>query len=166
MLHTVLLSDQEAEYTQLLMEAKIGILKVLVQVTLYGVSLENSSPDTAAAFVCGSSGAVLKNSNVIIPVELVGFTASVNENSVTLNWVTATEINNAGFQVERKTTSDWTSVGYLEGNGTSTEPHSYSFVDAGLAVGEYNYRIKQLDFDGTYSYYNLAEVISIGAPDD
>jgi hypothetical protein len=101
----------------------------------------------------------------MIPVELESFTAAANENSVTLNWSTATETNNSGFSVERKTPLDerWIEVGFVPGFGTTTERMSYSFTDINLSMGSYSYRLKQIDFDGTTEYSNevLAEV---GAP--
>jgi len=98
----------------------------------------------------------------MIPVELESFTASANENSVTLNWLTATEKNNSGFSVERKTSLDerWIEVGFVPGFGTTTERMSYSFTDANLSMASYSYRLKQIDFDGTVEYSNeiFAEV--------
>ncbi|MBE0572898.1 MAG: S8 family peptidase [Ignavibacteriaceae bacterium] len=101
----------------------------------------------------------------MIPVELESFAAAANENSVTLNWSTATETNNSGFSVERKTTLDerWIEVGFVPGFGTTTERMSYSFADINLSIGSYSYRLKQIDFDGTIEYSN--EVFAeVGAP--
>ncbi len=104
--------------------------------------------------------------DVSIPVELVSFDASVNGNSVSLNWITATELNNSGFQIERKTNiSGWIKVGFVPGNGTSTESKSYNFLDKNILPGFYNYRIKQIDFNGSINYYNLSETIEIGTPE-
>ncbi len=96
----------------------------------------------------------------MIPVELTSFTASATENSVTLNWSTATETNNSGFSVERKTPMDerWLEVGFVPGFGTTTEVTNYSFTDEKLLMGLYSYRLKQVDFDGTYEYTNSVEV--------
>lgn len=100
-----------------------------------------------------------------IPVELTSFTASIIGNDVTLSWVTATELNNLGFYIERSTAEDnWNNLGFVEGHGTTTETQSYTFVDKDIASGIYNYRIKQVDFDGTYKYYNLKEEIQIDVP--
>jgi hypothetical protein len=94
----------------------------------------------------------------IIPVELTSFTASINDNDVTLNWETATEINNSGFQVEKKSNGEYEAVGFIPGFGTTTEPHSYSFTDAGLQSGYYTYRLKQKDLDGTFEYSDETQV--------
>ena len=101
----------------------------------------------------------------MIPVELESFTAAANENAVTLNWSTATEKNNSGFSIERKTPLDerWIEVGFVPGFGTTTERKSYSFTDANLSMASYSYRLKQIDFDGTIEYSN--EVFAeVGAP--
>lgn len=90
----------------------------------------------------------------IIPVELVSFTANVVENNVTLNWTTATELNNSGFSIERRVAGDpmYHSVGFVPGRGTTTEMSSYTFTDNGLYDGSYVYRLKQIDYDGTFEY--------------
>jgi hypothetical protein len=108
----------------------------------------------------------------IIPVELASFSASVNGNDVLLNWSTASETNNTGFEVQRRvfnpqssdSNSEYEVIGFIEGRGTTTEINHYSFVDKGLISGSYQYRIKQIDFNGTFEYYNLAETIEIGLP--
>lgn len=109
-----------------------------------------------------------------LPVELASFTASVSGNNVSLNWMTATEINNSGYEVQRRVFSPQSSVnnseyeviGFIEGQGTSTKVNRYSFTDKGLTPGTYQYRIKQIDFDGTFKYYSLAETIEIGMPNE
>jgi len=116
----------------------------------------------------------------IIPVELFSFTASVSGSNVTLSWTTGSEVNNVGFEVERQVSNlpdgkagrqyavsnIWERIGFVEGKGTTTEPVSYSFVDNNLSPGSYQYRIKQIDFDGSFKYYNLAETIEIGLPNN
>lgn len=102
----------------------------------------------------------------ITPVELASFTASVNNHNVTLNWITSSELNNSGFEVERKVRSlqssvgnfEFEKIGFVEGNGTTTETNNYSFEDKNLVTGIYQYRLKQIDFDGTYEYSNVVEV--------
>lgn len=99
----------------------------------------------------------------VIPVELTSFTSYVSENDVVLNWVTASELNNSGFSIERKTPStDWINVGFVQGQGTITESHIYSFVDKDLKPELYNYRLKQIDFNGSYKYYDLTETVEVG----
>jgi len=76
----------------------------------------------------------------LIPVELLSFTTSVSRNSVTLNWTTATELNNSGFTVQRSISDGvWKNITFVEGYGTTTEIHNYSYVDANLTPGKYLY---------------------------
>jgi hypothetical protein len=102
--------------------------------------------------------------DTIINVELVSFNASVVNNSVTLNWKTATEINNTGFEIQRKKYEDanintgWNAIGFVEGNGTTTNQSDYSFIDGDVNAGRYRYRLKQTDFDGSFEYSNEIEV--------
>ncbi len=100
----------------------------------------------------------------VIPVELVSFNATTNGNSVLLNWVTASEVNNRGFEIERRYNDNlWSSIGYVSGKGTTSEMQYYSYTDKNLQTGSYTYRLKQLDFDGSYAYSNEVEV-DISAP--
>ena len=86
----------------------------------------------------------------VLPVELLSFTASVSGNSVTLNWATATELNNSGFDILRQAqNSQWEKIAFIPGSGTSTERRSYSYIDNDLASGQYSYRLNQIDFDGS-----------------
>jgi Secretion system C-terminal sorting domain len=107
--------------------------------------------------------------DAVVPVELASFTASVlyidNSNYVELSWATATELNNQGFSVERKNSStEWISLGFIEGMGTTTETHIYSFKDNNVATGTYSYRLKQIDFDGSFRYYELSDIVEVSTP--
>lgn len=103
--------------------------------------------------------------NNVVPVELVSFNASVVINSVSLSWITASEVNNSGFEVQKKvnslqssvSNSEFETIGFVEGNGTTTETNYYSFEDKNIAPGKYFYRLKQVDFDGTYEYSGIVE---------
>jgi hypothetical protein len=95
----------------------------------------------------------IANIDYTIPVELVSFVANVNKNEVELNWRTATETNNQGFQIERMVSGgSYETIGYAAGFGTTTEPKSYSYIDSKLQAGNYTYRLKQIDFDGSSEY--------------
>lgn len=95
----------------------------------------------------------------IVPVELTSFTASSIINDVTLVWETATETNNSGFSVERQTaSSDFEEIAFVPGFGTTVEPKSYSYTDKSLQSGVYSYRLKQIDFDGSYTHTAPVEV--------
>ncbi len=78
---------------------------------------------------------------------------------VTLKWITATETNNSGFEIERCVgNNSFSKIGFVEGHGTTTEPSVYSFPDNQVSTGNYSYRLKQLDQDGTFHYSNIIEV--------
>ncbi len=99
----------------------------------------------------------------LVPVELTSFTYQVSDNNVNLNWVTATETNNQGFEIQRKTGEDFVAIGFINGYGTTTENHTYSFSDQNLQPGVYTYRLKQIDFDGSFKYYDPVNA-EISAP--
>ena len=91
----------------------------------------------------------------VVPVELSAFSANVNNGSVVLNWTTETELNNQGFEVQRRNTEgQFVTIGSVQGNGTTTERKQYSYTDAGIETGNYYYRLKQIDFGGAYEYSN------------
>ncbi len=124
--------------------------------------------DLNHGWVAGPLGYVFKTENggIIVPVELTFFGSSVNGNLVTLEWDTATELNNFGFEVERTNVSEkkneiaaWKKLGFISGAGTTTLPQSYSFVDKNVAAGKYLYRLKQIDNDGRYEYSDNIEAI-------
>jgi hypothetical protein len=114
--------------------------------------------------VCFSGG------TMAIPVELTSFTASEAEGKVILNWSTASEINNRGFEIQRTrlrspnfSGASWERVGFVQGSGTTTGMKTYSFIDQNVDAGTYKYRLKQIDFDGSFSYSDEIEVI-VGIP--
>ena len=95
----------------------------------------------------------------VVPVELTSFGATSIGTDVELNWTTATETNNQGFEVQRmRDGGSFGQVGYTAGFGTTTEPKAYSFTDSKLEAGNYTYRLKQIDFDGSYEYSNEVNV--------
>ena len=81
----------------------------------------------------------------VIPVELGSYNSKVINNSVSLTWETVTETNNLGFEIRR----DGKKIGFVNGNGTTTEKHDYDFTDKNLVPGKYEYKVIQIDFDGT-----------------
>lgn len=119
----------------------------------------------------GAAEILAKNGiHTFIPVELASFTFGVAGINVTLNWITASETNNSGFEVERKKSEDggqnseWDFIGFVEGYGTTTDTQLYSFTDKNVFPGSYQYRLKQIDFDGSIEYSNVIEV-EIGIPE-
>ncbi len=99
-----------------------------------------------------------------VPVELTSFTANVRENIVMLEWVTATEVNNYGFEIERqvgssKAAGNWELIKFVEGHGNSNSPKQYSFTDKNPVGGSvFIYRLKQIDNDVNYEYSDEIEV--------
>ncbi len=94
-----------------------------------------------------------------LPVELSSFSASANGNTVTLNWTTATETNNSGFDIERSPdNNNFSKIGFVSGFGTTTESNSYTFMDNPQKEGTYYYRLKQVDLNGRFKYSNSTEV--------
>jgi len=92
-----------------------------------------------------------------LPVELVSFTSTITSLGINLQWKTATEINNSGFEVQRaestgKSSTQFIRIGFVQGNGNSNSPKSYSFVDENYISGQAVYRLKQIDNDGSYKY--------------
>ena len=107
---------------------------------------------------------VYDKDGIPVPVELTSFSATVNNYNVLLSWQTATEINNSGFEIQKLKESkseklqNWESIGFVTGNGTTTEIQKYSFTDKILSEGKYQYRLKQIDYDGSFEYSNTIEV--------
>ncbi|MBZ0183633.1 MAG: T9SS type A sorting domain-containing protein [Melioribacteraceae bacterium] len=141
--------------------------------------IANGASGTARGYLLNNSSVVLSDDGIFnstinnsylsdnatpLPVELTSFTADLNENNVDLNWQTATEINNYGFEIQRSVVSvqrseeGWEKVGFVEGSGNSNSPKEYSFVDESAQNGKYSYRLKQIDFDGQFEYSDEIEV--------
>jgi len=95
-----------------------------------------------------------------VPVELISFIAEVSNKNVILSWITATEINNYGFEIERKQSGvDWAKIGFIQGNGTTIKENIYNYADENIETGEYYYRLKQIDYDGSFEYSTELEVV-------
>ncbi len=101
---------------------------------------------------------------IVVPVELTSFTASLNESGVLLKWATASETNNMGFEILRSSQTDinnWESIGFVEGKGTTSELMNYEFYND---LSEFNspvtlkYKLKQIDFSGAFAYSDIVEV--------
>ena len=94
-----------------------------------------------------------------VPVELTSFTASVEGRSVNLQWTASTQLNNKGFQIERKSgNADYQAVAFIKGEGTTSEQKTYTYKDQDLKEGKYTYRLKQIDLDGSVNYSNEVNV--------
>jgi hypothetical protein len=100
----------------------------------------------------------------LVPVELISFNAKYFDGKVNLEWITATETNNHGFEIQRKQeNSEWENIGFIEGHGTTTEQKEYSYLDEISFVQSsfLVYRLKQIDFDGSFKYSKVVELETI-----
>jgi len=138
------------------------------------IDTSNDSPIGAIAlrqgFSWGLQGSIRVDEIVVrtswfdlTPVELSSFSALVNGNTSTLNWTTTTELNNSGFDILRQSTSGgqngrWEKIVFVVGHGTTTNVHNYSFTDNNLNPGRYTYKLKQLDYNGSFEYSDLVNV--------
>jgi hypothetical protein len=119
--------------------------------------------NSATGWAVGNNGTILHTKNGGVPVELISFTATSNTNEVILNWSTATETNNRGFEIQRRTIgSEFFTIGFVNGYGTTTDQHNYSYTDKNLNNGKYYYRLKQFDYNGSYEYSDVLEIDRIG----
>ncbi|MDP4197271.1 MAG: LamG-like jellyroll fold domain-containing protein [Bacteroidota bacterium] len=126
-----------------------------------GGNIYDSSPNLRNATIYPSVSGINESP---MPVELSSFTASNIKSGVDLKWKTATEINNYGFEIERKDENgSWEKIGFVKGNGNSNSQKEYSFVDDKAPAGKIQYRIKQLDLNGQFKYYD-AITVSVDVP--
>jgi hypothetical protein len=96
-----------------------------------------------------------------IPVELTAFEGFIEEGAVVLRWSTASETNNAGFEVQQRANAgneEWSALAFVEGAGTTTEPRTYQYRVPGLRSGVHRFRLKQIDADGAFSFSPVVEV--------
>jgi hypothetical protein len=93
---------------------------------------------------------------VELPVELIAFNANVNDKKVNISWQTATEVNNRGFEVQRRTgNNNWQTIGFVNGKGTTTQTQAYTFsdnLDGLISSGKVFYRLKIIGYDGSFEY--------------
>lgn len=102
----------------------------------------------------------------VIPVELSSFSVISDRDQIHLSWTTESELNNYGFEIQRKTSPslDWQSIGFISGAGTTALPQFYQYTDRKLSPGQYFYRLKQIDFDGEFAFSALMSA-QISAPE-
>ncbi len=129
-------------------------------ITVYG--REPSETVMLDQILLTTDGDLIASDNLLqstTPVELISFTALLNDrNQIKLNWMTATELNNYGFYVEKSTDKNaWKNLGFIKGNGTSNEKHFYNYIDQNISSKNY-YRIKQVDENGSFSFSKVVEV--------
>ncbi|MDZ7263071.1 MAG: hypothetical protein ONB16_00710 [candidate division KSB1 bacterium] len=102
----------------------------------------------------------------VVPVELASFQISLVQGQVHLEWTTESETNNLGFEIERQQNSaHYERIAFVNGHGTTTSPHKYSYTDATISTGTFSYRLKQIDTDGSFQF-SEAKTITLAAPAD
>ncbi|HRJ03942.1 MAG TPA: BNR-repeat neuraminidase N-terminal domain-containing protein [Ignavibacteria bacterium] len=101
-----------------------------------------------------------------LPVNLKYFTSEVSFRNVILKWATLSEINNYGFDIERRSDADtgWIKRGFIEGNGTISSECMYSFAENDLSAATFSYRLKQLDYNGNAEYFYLGSNVTVNKP--
>ncbi|MCI0472885.1 MAG: T9SS type A sorting domain-containing protein [Ignavibacteria bacterium] len=101
-----------------------------------------------------------------LPVTLSSFTYRINGRDVTLDWTTSDEINNKGFEIQRKNSDspEWKYLGFVKGAGTVQGQTKYRFEDRKPESGQYKYRLKQTDYNGNFTYCELNGSVTIGYP--
>ena len=141
----------------------------IAEVLVYDTVLTSAQRDSVEQYLADRYGIT----SGALPVELTSFTASVGDNKVTLDWQTATEVNNYGFNVERSNPPlpsglplqgedmGWVAIGFIKGSGNSNSPKNYSFVDDNPPSGTVEYRLKQIDNDGNFKYSRIVTVTSL-----
>jgi photosystem II stability/assembly factor-like uncharacterized protein len=129
------------------------------QISLPSTNYQIFIVDSITQFAAQGNGFYKLNSDLFIPVELTSFTAETSENEISLNWTTATELNNQGFEIERSSDNQtFEKIGFVPGFGTTTELKSYTYKIIEFYSGTQYFRLKQIDFDGTYEYSDAIEV--------
>lgn len=156
---TIRLTITDMSQTSSLTWRSIGSVTQVARLTNPGTANGGSTDIT-------SLGTFLTPVDAPLPVELTSFTASVNGEVVNLKWQTATEVDNYGFDIERRVNSQqsavgsqWEKIGFVKGAGNSNSPKFYSFTDKDLTGGtKFKYRLKQIDTHGKFEYSNEEEI--------
>jgi hypothetical protein len=101
-----------------------------------------------------------------LPIQLASFSSNVNGNSVTLNWLTSNELSNKGFEIQRMNNSEqiWKSTGFINGKGNPNTVTYYKYTDTKINPGIYEYRLKQIDLNNNYQFYNLNSDVRVSNP--
>ena len=127
---------------------------------LYAIAM----PDERVTYVAGAVGRMLKKNLDIVPVENLSIKGNYeSKKMVRLEWSTTKELNNAGFEIERKTSDEWQSIGFVNGHGTSVSMNRYTFLDNtnGIIAPEIQYRLKQIDYDGSVTYSEILTITNL-----
>ena len=162
-------AEGQSSFVQRTLDAFLEPVNLIVPFSEFGV-LEGNGADLSSVgaielVVTGNGGTIfivnsLGFSDTPLPVELTAFTVVEAEADVTLSWETASELNNAGFYVEhqRPASSDFEQIGFVEGNGTIETAQYYRYQVKRVSAGLHRFRLKQVDFDGTFEYSPVEEI--------
>lgn len=125
---------------------------------------ERYAENESYIYAANSSGSVYFMHESPMPVSLYSFTYSVSGRNVNLKWATSEELNNKGFEIQRKSNDTWEVIGFVNGAGNANTMTNYEFTDRNLPGGRYFYRLKQIDFNGNFEYFNLNGFAEISNP--
>lgn len=133
--------------------------------------INTSTDPRTATFTITSFSIFTLGESSSLPVELASFSIDVNGPAVHLKWMTSTETNNSGWEVEMKTSgsvveqsrnhteeSSWEKVGFVAGKGTTTDAQTYSYTVSGIKANRAEFRLKQIDTDGSFTYSPILSV--------
>jgi serine protease AprX len=140
----------------LILDVNPNLTPMQVRDALRNTASNSSSPNRE--FGWGIVDALAAIEYFPVPVELISFTAGVLDQTIQLTWKTATEINNKGFEIEKKYNGEFSVIGYKTGSGTTAEEVEYSFIDNTPSNGKNIYRLKQIDFNGEFKYSSEVSV--------
>lgn len=127
----------------------------------------NDGGSITVSGITGFSSFTSTRNESALPVELTSFTHNVfDKRNVKLLWETSSEQNNSGFEIERTSVNknEWLKIGFKEGRGTTNNITNYSFEDRNLSTGNYKYRLKQIDYNGNYTYFELSGEVIVSTP--
>ncbi|MCX7833791.1 MAG: T9SS type A sorting domain-containing protein, partial [Ignavibacteria bacterium] len=132
-----------------------------------GFDVSGSNPRTMTVNTTNFSYWVASSQDAPMPVELLSFNYKIKIKDVTLKWITASEENNLGFEIQRNPIENntWEKIGFIEGKGTTKLPTIYEFTDKSTNFGKYRYRLKQIDYNGNYQYFTLNSIVEIKLPE-
>ena len=124
------------------------------------------APTNTLGYAVGSGGLILRyDDTTYVPVELISFEGKIENEVIVLSWITANELNNLGFYIEKSSDKiSWERIGFVNGNGTTTETNYYNFVDMEPVNGEISYRLMQQDYDGSSAYSRIITVYYNNTP--
>jgi len=145
--------------------AAVGAVLTFKQTATPYTRINRNNGGSPSEFI-GSNKTYIEIPDTPLPIQLASFTGNVlNKRDVKLTWKTSQETNNHGFDVERKSVNgQWSKVAFVSGKGNSNVAVTYNYEDMKLNTGKYNYRLKQIDNNGNFEYFELTASIEVGVP--